>query len=904
MKKPSFKLLYPLLFVSVISCSDPKSNDELLKEVEAQMLISNSSEAVINLKNIIKQEPGNSKARFLLGKIYLDNNKLKGAEKELKRSLSTNPENKGALLSLAKTQLNLGQYEDAVKTLLNKEFINEEDKVKAHLMNGQAYLSLNEIDMAKDSISKANELNNNSQHSMFGSALISAYEKNSEDALALIEKILELNSNYKEAILLKGSIHSNQGEYLKAADDYLSYYNKNTDSFGIRAMIAENYMRAEKSLLAKPHIDEMMKINENHPTALVLAAQLKFSEKDFEGSRLLANKALQATNNILAQIISGLSSFYLKNYEQSYYQLNVIADNLPANHQVHKILAVLQVKLGYTDEFNDNINKLEGLSSKDAGLFSNLGMEYAKEGNAESAQKMLNKASFLAPDNAAIKAQLGMIKLFNQNDSGVNELKEAIVIDPNFKMANVALAMNYLKNGNKDDAKNIADEWILSNPNNASAMLLRGNIAMKSGDTEEAIDYFKKASEIDPKNLISLFSLAMIYTSNNEYEESDIYLDKLFSINLEYPLAYQLAVTNSIKLNNELELKKKLFGYIGNNQKAIWPRIMIAKKLSQDNENNKALIILNQLNDYESLPDIYFKTLIEIMHVNKESDEADSVYTKWQRSQPKNPMAYLAHIDYLDTKKNYDKALLVTQNALSKSHFKDEFKLLALESYYLMSGGRFESAANKIDKLVEKNPEHHFALRIKGQLSFAQKKYPDAIKYLSKSFAIKKEKRTALNLIASYRFNRENSKAIDFLVNELKNDDKNITYKKILAELHISKSPNKAIKLYEDIVAFQKNDAVIYNNLAWLYYESNKLEKALSYAQKANKITPNNPQILDTLGLVLIKKNKIQDAILKLNQAHSIQPSNKEIINNLADAYIANKEADKANKVLDKLKQN
>jgi putative PEP-CTERM system TPR-repeat lipoprotein len=891
-------LLYPALLLTLISCSSPKDNEQLL--IEAKTLISQNEkpEAVINLKNILQKDPQHSEARYLLGEIYLSADDYLSAEKEFKRAIANNPENYQAILQLAKTQLSLSKFDDVINTMNNINFESSDDKIYSLLLTGQAYLSTDKIDLAKESINKANNLNSDSLHSILGKALIAAYENNSTEALSLLNNLLEKDSEFHEALLLKGSVLSRNKEFQKAAEAYLAYYKLKPANFGIRTLVAHNFIKAGNFDAAKPHIEALIKINDNHPTINVLAAQIKYSEEDFAASKELADKVVNSTNNALAQMISGLSSYQLKSYEQAYYQLNAIADLLPKDHRVNKVLALLQVKLGYTEELNETLGQFSNLTADDASLYANIGRELANKGDKKAAQEMFSKANSLAPDNATIKAQLGMIKLLNTDESGLDELKKAIELDPNFKAANIALAMNYLKDNKILEAEKIADQWLKTNPQNTAAIILRGNIAMKSGKADEAIKYFNQAISVNPESIISFFNLAVIAADKKQYVESNNYLDKIFSIELEYPYAYRLAISNSLKLNNGKILEDKIFRFIKESPKAIWPKVIMARRLAIKKDHQQAITILEALTEYNKLPNFYFSVLSDVLRASKDDKKLAEMYTKWQSAQPNNEAAFLSYIDILDQQQRYKLALEVTKKALSQEKLHNHFQLQALEGYYLLATNQIELASKKVNRLATIKPNHGFLLRVQGQLALAQSNFPDAIDYLSRSLKLNKKTSTAIFLATAYKGNEQVSEAINLLEAELKLSPNNLVITRFLAELYVTNSPSDAIASYKKMLKKNPNDIVALNNIAWTYLEQNNLEQAIVFSTKAKNLAPKHPQILDTYGLILTKSNNLSEALEALTLANTLSPNNTDIIEHLADAYKADNQLEKAKKLL------
>ena len=890
------KLLALSILVLVASCSTPKDNIQRLSEARASIQNGNNAEAAINLKNIIQDDPKHDEARFLLGKVYLAADNYAGAEKEFTKALKINPEKEQAALLLAKTQLLLSKFPNIIDTLSNLQFSNVDDQIYSLLLLGQANLSLNNIEQAKENIQDANDLSSSSQHSILGRAFVAVYENSNEKALELVNKLLVQDNTFQEAWLLKGSILSNQEKFKAAADAYSEYYKLRPKNIGIRTIIAHNYVRAGEYELAKEHIFALQKINENHPTINTLAAQIKYSEGDYETAKVLATSVTNSTNNGLARMISGLSDFQLQNYEQAYSSLNAISDNLPKDHKVHKILAILQVKLGYTDELTESLLSFSD-NAEDSGIYASIGMEYVRQGDKESALEMFEKANKLSPSDAKVKAQLGVLKLNNTDTSGVDELSEAVKLDPNFRAANIALAMTHLKNGEIEKAVEIADAWIALNPKNSTAIVLRGNIALKANEQDKAIQYFIKASEVDSKDIMPLFNLAVINANRLAFDKSNHYLDKLFAIDLEYPFAYRLAISNSLQMKQQKKLKNKLLAFIEQSPSAVWPKVILARKLAIEGQHDKAIDILEKDADYAKLPNVYFQSLSSVLLENQNTTKLSAMYEKWQRAQPNNEISYLHEATYLDKTKDYTGALEVIRSALSTKMLKSNFKLLSLEAYYLLATKQTELASQKVNLLAKNTPQNPLLLRIQGQVAMTRALYTEAIDLLFRSYQGNKKEVVGLMLVSAYKANRNKAEAIEFLEQEQHTFDKSGAYKKLLTEFYISDEPHRAIESYKEILVKFPNDIVVLNNIAWLYYEQGEFNNALLYSEQAIKLAPRHPQVLDTYALILVKINRFPQAIETLKLALSLAEDDVDIKAHLAQAYLANSQPEQAKKL-------
>lgn len=894
MIKTAITPLFLTILLSLLGCAEQKDNDTLLAEAEIQIDQGETTTATINLKNILQAEPNHSDARYLLGKLYYNNDNFLAAEKELKLSVNSNPKNTKANLALAKNYLALNQYEEVINTLANKIFDTPTDKIQAKVITAQAYLNLDNIEQAELLIKEVQSIDNNSKYSIFGEALLAAYKNNTDKAINLLSTVISSNEEFLDAILLKGSVHSNAKQYQLAAETYLLYYQKKPRNFAIRTLVAHNFIKAGKYDEAKQHIDALLSINSEHPTVNVLAAQIAYAQQDFELAKNLANKASSTTNSGLAQMISGLSSYQLGEHEQAYYQLNAITDHLPKNHQVNRMLAILQVKLGYTDELSTNLEAF----SNDPALFASIGREFANTGDTQSATEMFNSASQLAPDNAQLKALLGILKLAEDDHSGIKELQKAVELAPNFDKANIALAMNYVKQGEYKKAQELAQAWLKKEPESVASLILNGNISNHINDKNAAVSFFERATKVAPTNIIPLFNLAVIAAENRDFSTSNKWLDQLFAIDLEYPYAYRLAIGNAMAEKKGALLEEKLTSFINQTPQAIWPRIILARRLDVKNKQNEALELLTQLTNYSLLPNAYFHILKQILLKDNQFDELFTAYLNWQKAQPNNEEAYLAQMKLLEEQGKYQDALTITQETLALEQFKQNFQFQSLEAYYLLATSQFSLADQKIRRLSAIKPEHSFVLRLQGQLAMAQSAFDKAINYLQRSYKLNPKDEIILYLATSYRNVQEIEKSIHLLKQLSTKHPANLTYQSILAELYMTQEPDKAINIYEKLLSEKPGNLSTLNNLAWLYYEKGELEHAASFSQKAVKLSPNHPEILDTYGIILTKQNKLEEAIKVLSSASKLSPNNKQILSHLALAYKANNQHELAEKTL------
>jgi putative PEP-CTERM system TPR-repeat lipoprotein len=885
----------------LMSCSAPKESNELITDAKAFLAKGDNKSAVITLKNIIKNTPKNGEARFILGKIYVSQGDYLNADKELNKALELNYESFELFILLAENYLASNKFDETITLLENKEFPDSKTKIRSFTLLGQAFLAKDNTEKAELNFNKANKIDPKAPNSMLGQALIESYYNNNAQALNILEKLIASNKDTQEAWLLKGSIESKENKFSLAADSFAEYVKLKPNSFNVKSLVAHNLIRAEKYALAQDIINDLLKLTTEHPTINLLAAQLALVDKDYKQAKLLANKVLNATNNGLAQMISGLSDYYLGNNEQAYYSLNAIVDALPKNHKIHQVLAVLQLKLGYTDELQLTLDNMNNDNIESAELFANIGTSLARQGNIEGANQLFDRAVNASPDDARLKTQQGILKIINTDSSGELDLKEAISIEPSLKEANIALAMTYLKQNKIINATKIADAWLEKAPNNVNALLLRGNIAIKNNANEAAKQYFTRAIAADSGSITPLYNLAVVYSNEKNDQASFETLEKLLIIDKEYAPAYRLLITNAIRLKQEELLIEKINNIARENPTSIWPRLVLSRRFNNESKFTEANEVLESLSDYSSLPNVYFSTLVNNYLSQKKFSKIDTLFAQWQKAQPENFRAFTMQIELFDKQKKYQQALEAVQSALSNNRHKNNFQIKAYESYFLLLTGQLEQAKSTVSILAKSKPSNSFILRIQGQIALATSDFHKAKNYLAQSYQLNNNTFTGLYLANSHKALGAPQAAIDFLEKELEKHPERIAYQKLLAESYIALEPNLAVQHYVNLVEKNTNDVVSLNNLAWILYQDNKLDQAQQYALKALKVAPKNPKILDTLGVILLQKQDFDAALDTLNRAYELHNKDSEIIVHLAQAYKAKNNDIKVKELISRL---
>ncbi len=233
------------------------------------------------------------------------------------------------------------------------------------------------------------------------------------------------------------------------------------------------------------------------------------------------------------------------------------------------------------------------------------------------------------------------------------------------------------------------------------------------------------------------------------------------------------------------------------------------------------------------------------------------------------------------------------------------YKELSDRAFKLHKNNNLKEAEEIYTLLLQINPNDINILNLYGLLCISQKKYVEAIKYLTKAVIFRPNAYISGNLAKAYFEAGIFDKAIilfERIAKEAPSDD--IYYSLGLSYKQI-KNYNKSINAYKMALNLNPNHFSALYNLANTYKELNKDSEAKEYALKAIAINPNDESVNSLISEIYSSEKNYNEAIEALKKC--ILVNNKEYLYfyNIAIYYSKIDKKEEAEKnYLDALKLN
>lgn len=519
----------------IINAIDPQRHSiQSLSVLELQnyLLEGNLKSAEITIKKMLQQDPNNSTIMLSLAQLYLKNNDLKNAQELLNRLSETQPDSLNVLSLLVELNLKNDKHQDALE-ICNK-IVNKSKKAQAYLLRAKTLQSLGQLqkaqldfDLAIDSKPRNARIWVARSQFFNSTGLRENAIKDAERALEIepynksaIKNAIELYSvsqDKNKTILTTELIEKGLSKYPQDVD--LLYYkakflfSKNT-SFAINQAISILLQITQR----KPDFPQawltltnyyLARDNYQKATESVLRA-LSFMP---DNKQLLILKARCQQFNSAPQAIDTLEKLHQKHPKDPQIALELL-DTYSKSKKYDQELAMIEKLL--TDA-NDPAVKFYKIAKANA-LYNS--------GSPEEAFDLINTLQTKYPDDTDIlTANINIL---------TNEKKWPQIYDKltSFSMRNkpeigkvVSITADLaLKNDNtaKQISLKILEKIIADNNSNSEPLLACAMILQDQQKPQQAKQYYQKALDLDPNNLIAINNLAWILCEQNkEYKKAE-----------------------------------------------------------------------------------------------------------------------------------------------------------------------------------------------------------------------------------------------------------------------------------------------------------------------------------------------------------------------------------------------
>ena len=345
------------------------------------------------------------------------------------------------------------------------------------------------------------------------------------DAVAAeVELRKSLDFKYPEAsvlpLLAKALVLQGKGQ--RVIQDYAAVeLTEPAASAALKTALATAYAQQGNNAKAHLALDDALRRMPGFDRALLVQAQLKAAEHEFDAAAELTEQILvKNPNNYEALQLKGNLLYFVKNDVKAALQaqrqaLAVRKDWLPAHASILEIL-LTQRDLAAAKTQLDELKQIapnDPLTKYFGAQLAYLTQDY------KTAKELEQQLLKVAPDDVKVLLLAGSIEL--QAGSLVQAesfASKALQSQPDLAMARLLLARIHLRSGQAPKARETLAPLLDKADVGAEVLALAGQAALQSGDATNAEAYFSRAAKLDPNDMRSRTVLALAQFSKGNAE--------------------------------------------------------------------------------------------------------------------------------------------------------------------------------------------------------------------------------------------------------------------------------------------------------------------------------------------------------------------------------------------------
>jgi putative PEP-CTERM system TPR-repeat lipoprotein len=888
-------LIAAVCCIGLVGC-DSKSPEELMSIAAQHAAENNNAAAIIELKNAIGQAPDLITARLAIADLYYKTGQVAAAEKELIKARDLGASDNLVLPKLSEVFYYSDQFESAVNLKATASLSDPIAKSTVVLFQYIASLRSNISELTIELSDIENQLLGDNL------AIAEAYKAFSDGNVQQLEGFFEQISSdtarSAEVAFLKAKYNENVKDFSAASESFAEVNRLVPVVNSINFLYVNALMNADDLDEAKKQIVVLSDKNPKHPVTNLFKANIAYREQNYEDAAAFSDVAIQnGSDTVTARIIGAVSAYKLKSMEKSYRHLvNLSERENFKNGDIDRLLSLVQLNLGYTQEAAISLNSIEDLTEKDAYLLSSAGMQLAKQGDLDNARSLLGKVQELDSDNSEHKMRSAIIEIGNNEQAVISNLKQVLALDESSEEGWIELALSHARTGNKAEAMKAAQAWQEKSP--IGGLILQGRVYLELKQPSHAIDKFREAIKLDGSNENAKGFLLQAYEKSLNYSGLYSTAVDILEDSPNNKQAMLGLIKAGVSLGRKGEVDKTLNKLLKKspNDETLYVMLAINAKLHDDKQSTIDILEPRKTSTNE----MGLMTLGDAYSELKEYDKASQVFELWRKMAPKSIMPMLRLIGVKALTKDYTAAFNLSEKSVNDFPFQRIF--VVLKMIYQVELGKFDDARSTLQALQQyEGQQETIVSYYEGQIALHYKEFTKAEKLLGAHYKISPSFLTAVSWARSLLAVERKYEAKITLEKEVAAVEKPTVFMRhTMAEFYSQNGYYKeASAQYKQLLEEQGDSVLVLNNLATAEQRAGNLDGAREYATKAVKLIPDNPTVLDTLGWIEYQSNNLDEAFKHLFMASRLSPESNGITLHLAAVQIALGQNQQAKKLLD-----
>jgi putative PEP-CTERM system TPR-repeat lipoprotein len=894
--------LTALVLASLLLSACGDKPETLISSAKDYLAKHDSKAAVIQIKNALQQQPDMPEGRFLFGRALLEGGDPVGAETELRKALQLKYSPDSVTPLLASAMLRQGKAKPLTDEFGKTEVTDMAAKASFMTSLASAYTMQGQFDPAQVALTAALTADPGYIPAKIVLARNKATQRDFDGAMTVTEDVIVKEPKNTEAWKLKGDIlRYAKNQPVEALAAYRKTVEFQPDFLEGHVAVITLLLQQNNLPEAEKQVEQLNKLNPNHPQTKYFQAHLAYQKKDLKKARELMQQVLRSIPDHPQVLqLAGVIELQLNFPVQAEVYLNKALHLDPNLALARRMLVMIYQRSGQAAKAMATLTPGLNRDNIDPALFAIAGEVYLQNNDVQKAEEYFTKANQQYPKNVRNRTALAITHLVGgQGDAAFGELQDIAASDTG-TTADMALISVHLRRNEFDKALKAIDALEKKQPDKPLAANLRGRVLMGMRDVPGARKSFERALVIDPVFFPAVASLAGLDMVDKKPQEAKKRFESVLAKDPKHAQALLALAELAARTGAAKDEVAKLIGNaVSANPTEAAPRLLLIDFHLRNKDPKKALSVAQEA--VSSMPDSLeiLDALGRTQQASGDLNQAMTTYSKLAALQPLSPQPHMRLADIQMAAKNKTAAAASLRKALE---IKPDLKQAQRGVIMLdVDAKDIPGALKTAITMQTQSPKEAIGYVFEGDIHASQKDWDRAATAYRNGIKQVSSPELAIKLHSVLLAASKAAEAERFAATWQKDNPKDAAFVMYLGDGAIArKDYATAEKLYTSVTKLQSNNAVAYNNLAWVTARLGK-EGAIGFAEKANALAPNQPALMDTLAVLLSDKGDYAKAVELQAKVLALQPQNPVFKLNLAKIYIKGGKKDLARKELDEL---
>lgn len=890
-----------LLCVAVLSaCGAGTSEKDQFAAAQRHFETKEYAPALVELKNVLAQDPDSAPARYLLGRVLDRSGICQLAEPEFRRAIDLNHEVSASYLAIARCLVDTGRYRAAIDEFAAKNLENPTATAELRGTIALAHARNGDRDKAQAALAQALALNPDDVKAQILKIRLDIpaqpLEVSEQRVAALVDKYPK---SYEVGLLAGDVTIALRQDFGAALEAYKRALAIDPESVDARAGVIDALLLLNRKDEALNEIDELWRFHPGQGDALYFKIQGLYMRGKYDQAAEEAQRLMLATrDNTRVMRLAALIELKRNANSKAGVLLGKALRANPADVSTRNLLAYTYLRAGAPAKALEVLaNAIVGDQAGAAAL-AQAGQAYLQLGDNAKAEDALRRAAKLKASSVEIKATLALAQIAQgRNETGLASLQELATSDAGAQ-ADMMLIAELSKAGRLEEALGAIDRLEKKQTTSPVPPFLRGKTLAALDRIDDARKSFQAAVAKDAGYLAARVALADIDLSHAQIDRA-----------LEgYEGVLKTDPSNIASLTGVL----KALRFQGATDQAIKERLERAVMEAPDQvEINLALISHRaQKRDFSGAiaaaqaalaktPDApdYLMAIGELYGATGDLQQANAALTKVAAQRPESvePLLALAHVHDINKQPDRAESLLRRAMTLAPDSAAARRKLAEL----LLRRGQRDKALQVARDAQKALPKSASGFLLEGDILAQKRQWAEMATVLRKAVGLAQPGVAPQRLHFALLASKATAEADQFARSWQTSHPNDVSFLFYLGSREMAAGRlDRAEALFESVAKLEPANALAWNNIAWLRLQRGAANAA-DAADKARRLAPFEPAVLDTAAQALTQAGQLAPAQAAAEMAVRLVPESLPFKLTLATVHAKAGHKERAEPLLD-----